>query len=335
MRFTQSPRALLLAMAAVSIFASCAFAAGPAAPSAKRATKVVFARSARTCASPVRNTEGGRDPWGGCFPGPRSTGVPRGTRLRPYTGPCRVTTPNVVIEARTIRCDPLTIAAKNVRIESSRVFGEVWIDSHPSRYSFTIADSEVIADSSPTGANDGATGIGKSNFTAIRDNVHGGIRSVWCEFNCTVRDSWLHGQLTDRTGAAHESGIRMGQHSQITHNSIICEAPNVPPDAGCSADLTGYGDFEVIENDTISSNLFEATTGGTCAYGGSTPDKPYSQGVNHIVFENNVFQHRDAVQSSGHCGYWFGLSDFDPHAPGNRLINNRWNDGRLMSGNAR
>jgi hypothetical protein len=240
-----------------------------------------------------------------------------------------------VIDAKTLRCDPLRIAARNVRIKRSRVFGEVWIDSHPSRYSFTISDSEVIADSTPTGANDGATGIGKSNFTAIRDNVHGGIRAVWCEFNCTVRDSWLHGQMTDRSGAAHESGIRMGQHSTITHNSIICDAPNVPPDAGCSADLTGYGDFEVIEHNTIVNNLFEATTGGTCAYGGSTPNKPYSNGVNHIVFENNVFQRRDAVQGSGHCGYWFGLSDFDAHAPGNELINNTWNDGRLMPGNAR
>jgi hypothetical protein len=285
------------------------------------------------CASATSNIPDGPDPWGGCFPGPSSTGVPVGTTLTPYTGSCNVTTSNVVIDAKTINCDPLTIAASNVQITRSRVNGEVSIDSYPNSYSFAISDSEVIANSTSTGANDGATGIGKSNFTAIRDNVHGGIRAVWCEFNCTVKDSWLHGQLTDQSGAAHESGVRMGENSTITHNSIICEAPDVPPDAGCSADLTGYGDFEVIEDNTISSNLFEATPGGTCAYGGSTPNKPYSSGVNHIVFQSNIFQHRNSVENSGHCGYWFAISDFDSNAPGNQWINNRWDDGKVVAPN--
>jgi hypothetical protein len=288
------------------------------------------------CPSATPNVPDGPDPWGGCFPGPGNTGIPAGTVLTPYTGPCTVTTNNLVIDAKTIDCGPLTIAASNVQITRSLVNGEVSISSYPSSYSFTISDSEVIADSTPTGANDGATGIGNSNFVAIRDNVHGGIRSIWCEFNCTEQGNWLHGQLTDPTGAAHESGTRMGENSIITHNSIVCDAPNVPPDAGCSADLTGYGDFEVIESDKVSNNLFIATEGGTCAYGGSTPDKPYSDGVHDIVFANNIFQRGQGNRGSGaqgHCGYWFGISDFDASAPGDQWTNNRWDDGTVMPSN--
>lgn len=279
------------------------------------------------------HTPDGPDPWGGCFPGPRSTGVPAGTQLTPYTGSCTVNTANLVIDAKTINCSPLTIRASNVEITRSLVNGEVSIDSYPSSYSFTISDSEVIADSTATGVNNGATGIGNSNFVALRDNVHGGIRSIWCEFNCTEKDNWLHGQLTDPTGAAHESATRMGENSIITHNSMVCDAPNVPPDAGCSADLTGYGDFEVIESNTISNNLFLATEGGTCAYGGSTPGKPYSNGVHNIVFQNNIFQRgpgNTGAGKLGHCGNWFGISDFDASAPGNQWVNNRWDDGTLM-----
>jgi hypothetical protein len=64
----------------------------------------------------------------------------------------------------------------------------------------------------------------------------------------------------------------MGDGSTIRHNSLVCDAPDVPPDAGCSADLTGYGDFAPIRNNTIDKNFFLATTGGTCAYGGPSGD---------------------------------------------------------------
>lgn len=284
------------------------------------------------CASASPNTPDGPDPSGGCFPGPASTGVPAGTQLTAYTGPCTVTVDNTAIDAKTINCGTLTIAAANVQITRSKVNGSVWIDSHPSPYSFTISDSEVAADSSAAGATNGATGIGKSNFTALRDNVHGGIRAIWCEYSCAVRDSYLHGQLTDQAGHAHESGTRIGDGSTLTHNSIVCDAPNVAPDAGCSADVTGYGDFATIQNDTLSNNLFMATTGGTCVYGGSTAGKPFPN-ANHIVFEANVFGFFTGDQGRPHCGYYFSSADFDTSAPGNAWTGNVRTDGASLSPN--
>ena len=129
---------------------------------------------------------------------------------------------------------------------------------------------------------------------------------------------------------AHESGVRMGDGSTLIHNSLLCDAPNVPPDAGCSADLTGYGDFAPIRNNLIEKNLFLATTGGTCAYGGSSGDdgsKPYGNQAANIVFKDNIFQRRSSVQSSGKCGYYFPITDFNSSRPGNQWTNNRWDDG--------
>ena len=60
-----------------------------------------------------RDTPGGSDGRGGCFPGPDNTGVPVGTVLTPYTGPCTITVANTVIDSKIISCE-LLIRANNV-----------------------------------------------------------------------------------------------------------------------------------------------------------------------------------------------------------------------------
>ena len=90
----------------------------------------------------------------------------------------------------------------------------------------------------------------------------------------------------------------MGQNATIRHNTIACDAPDVPPDAGCSAGLTGYGDFGPVRNNLIDNNYFVATTGGFCAYGGSSPGKPYSNQTSGIVFRNNVFEKEAAANAA-------------------------------------
>ena len=281
------------------------------------------------CASSVANVPGGRDRFGGCWPGDANTGVPAGTALSAYTGPCTITAANTVIEAKTVDC-VLTIAAANVQIRNTRINGSVWIEDPAKPYSFTITDSEIDAGPVDATHNDGRSAIGKSHFVATRVETHGGIRGVWCEFACTVQDSWIHGQARDSGGHAHESAVRMGDGSTIRHNTLLCDAPDVAPDAGCSADLTGYGDFAPIRNNTIDKNLFMATPGGTCAYGGSSGkdgSKPYGNQAANISFSDNVFQRRNSVQASGRCGYWFAVTDFDATRPGNRWTNNTWDDG--------
>jgi hypothetical protein len=263
------------------------------------------------------SSTGGYTVLGRSFPSANTTGVPAGTTLTKYTGPCTIQTPNVVIDAKLVDCD-LRILAKGIVISRSQINGNVYSDADMNNGSFTISDSWV---------NNGAyasTGIGDANFVAIRVEVSGGSRSVNCYRDCTVQDSYLHGQYTDKRGIDHESAVRMGSNSIIRHNTIACDAPDVPPDAGCSAALTGYGDFAIVQKNVIDDNLIWAGSGGYCAYGGSTAGKPYSAGVNNIKFTNNVWQKGE----SGQCGFWGPITSFDSRAPGNVWTNNLYDDGK-------
>lgn len=249
------------------------------------------------------------------FPSASTTGVPAGTVLTPYTGPCRITTPNTVIDAKQVNCE-LKIEVPGVVITRSSINGIVYTDEHGSG-AFTITDSQVNA------GNQEGTGIGDARFTATRVHVVGGNRSVNCFLDCTIQNSYVHGQFTDTTGRAHESGIRMGSNAVIRGNTIACDAPDVAPDAGCSAALTGYGDFAAVRNNTIDGNLFIGGSGGYCAYGGSTAGKPFSSGTRDIRFTNNVWQRGP----TGNCGFWGPITSFDLKAPGNVWSNNTWTDG--------
>ncbi|GGR48772.1 hypothetical protein J2S40_000310 [Nocardioides luteus] len=253
------------------------------------------------------------------FPDAASTGVPEGVRLSPYTGPCTITTAGTVIDGKTVNC-ALKIRAADVTIRNSVVNGTVYNDEDSDGLGFEIIDSEVRI------GNRGGTGISNVGFTVVRVEVTGGNRSINCWRDCTVRDSFVHGQFTDLTGVAHESGIRMGSGGVIRHNTITCDAPDVPPDAGCSAGLTGYGDFAPVRDNLIERNVFLTTTGGACAYGGSSEGKAYPD-ADHIRFVDNVFQ-RTAARPN--CGYWFPIASFDTSAPGNVWRGNVWSDGGVV-----
>lgn len=273
----------------------------------------------------ARNTPGGPDAWNGCWPGPMNTGVPAGTVLTPYTGPCTITTAGTVLDAKAINCD-LVIQAANVQITRSKITGSVATDESSTGFSFTITDSQVdIGDRA-------GTGVGAVSFVATRVQVTGGNRSMHCWHDCTITDSYVHAQFTDPSGTFHESGMRMGQSAVFRHNSIVCDAPDVPPDGGCSADLTGYGDFGPVQNNTLDRNLFGATTGGYCSYGGSSAGKPFSNDTNHIVFTGNVWQRGKTKSDHGDfvCGYYGSNTSFDVSLPGNVWTDNTFDDGAVV-----
>jgi hypothetical protein len=267
------------------------------------------------------------------FPGASNTGVPPGTRLTNYRGPMTISRNGTVINAKRIDGD-LRIRARNVVVKNSFISGDVRIDPSDRGYSMTVKDSEVDAGRARgQDAYDG-TGIGARDFRAIRVDVHGGKRGVNCNHNCTVRDSWIHDQARDDTGLEHESAVRMGDHARIMHNTLLCNGPNVAPEAGCSADLTGYGDFAPVRHNLIEHNLFKATpSGGTCAYGGSSGGKPYSDDAGHIRFIDNVFE-RGAYRSQYGtyiCGYYATVMDFDRSAIGNVFSGNVFDTGQRVS----
>lgn len=277
----------------------------------------------------------GPDPWGGCFPGPSNTGIPSGTTLTAYTGPCTITTPNTAISAKSINCD-LSIQASNVTISNSKIStGNISVDSG----SLTLKDSEVDFGNNPE---DNAL-VG-SNYTVLRANMYGGKRQVWCNNNCTIQDSYLHDQLKDPGGTTHESAARVEQNTTLRHNSLLCNAPNYPPDAGCSANQTGYPDFAAVHDNTMDKNFYLATTGGFCAYGGNSSGKKFSNdpsnGTN-VHFTNNVMQRgispndRTSIPLSDErrytCGSYGVTTDFKSTKAGFIFTGNMWDDGLLFA----
>jgi hypothetical protein len=155
---------------------------------------------------------------------PNNTGVPAGTVLGAYTGPCTITAAGTVIDAKTVNCD-LDIHAANVTIKNSKVNGLVFMDtdlSGSNAWSMTIQDTEV------DGGQQQRAAISTGNMTVTRVNVHGGITSIQCEetsISCTIQDSWLHGQYIGDTDPWHLGGFLSDGGSGMTfkHNTIICD----------------------------------------------------------------------------------------------------------------
>lgn len=267
------------------------------------------------------------------FPDATNTGIPAGTVLSAYTGPCKITAANTVIDAKQINCT-LTIATTGVKISRSKINGSlVTADG----ISTTGTRSVIISDSEIDAGNDlNAGALDAVNFEAYRMNIHGGHRGVWC-MTCVLQDSYIHTSTVPVDGAAHESAVRMEQNGQIIHNTMVCDAPNYGADGGCSADLTGYGDFSTVQYNTVQNNFFKATTGGTCAYGGSsglsTGAKPYPH-ANHVVFQGNVFERGAGPSDKGKfglCGWYFPITDFDTSGDGNSWSGNKWDDGGTLN----
>lgn len=263
------------------------------------------------------------------FPDAACTGVPAGVTLTPYTGPCTITVANTWIDRKVINC-ALRPMASGIRITNSRINGSVNGAAGANAPSFTITDSEIVA---PQATAVESNGLGQANFVATRVEVTGGNRGVYCRFNCVLRDSWIHGTNIAQTPEIHASAVRQSQGAQILHNRLHCSAQDTPSQGGCSADLTGYGDFEPVANNLIQNNLFVATPGGACAYGGSSGEggvKPFGSQAHDIRFIDNVFERGPGRK----CGFYFPITDFlhddGSLPPGNQWSGNRWDSGEVL-----
>jgi hypothetical protein len=263
-------------------------------------------------------------PTNGDWPSEDNTGPVAGTTLTTYTGPLSITTPNTVIDSKTINGD-LNIKTTGVVIKNSIVKGEVTNYENGATSSFTIQDSIV-----QNGAREACMCIGSHDFTALRVEVIGGNRGMYCVKNCKIQDSYVHKSALE--GEQHGSAIRVEQGATLIHNKLACDWTELTnPEIGCSADMTGYPDFAPIKNNTIDNNYFVANPKGLgfCAYGGGTNGKPYSSdptNATNIKFTNNVFE----KGSNGKCGTWGAITDFISGRTGNVWNNNTWNDGSVV-----
>ncbi len=262
------------------------------------------------------------------YPSASCTGVPAGTVLSAYTGPCQITTAGTVIDAKTANCD-LDIRAANVTIKRSKVNGLVILDTDlagSSAWSFTLVDSEVDASTQQRAA------VSTGNMTVLRSNIHGGVTAAQCEeksVSCTITDSYLHGQYIKPNSNWHLGGFLSDGGGPITlrHNFVTCDQQAVyGSDGGCTGDINLIPNFGTAHNVTIDSNLLGANTHSAfCTYGGERSDGAYPHG-NHIVYTNNIFQRG----TNKLCAAYGAVNAFNSSGTGNVWTNNKWDDGTTL-----
>jgi len=313
--------ALTLAVASQTVSAQ---SSAPATPTSRLPTNVL----ATGCNAKANDVPGGPDGSGTCWPGPTNTGVPAGTSLTDYTGPCAITSANTVIDGKTVNCS-LAIRAAGVTIKNSKVNGTVILDTDlpgSSAWSLTIQDSEVDGGAQQLSA------VGWGNLTVIRSNIHGGQTSVQCEENsvsCLVQDSYLHGQYLPNDQPWHLGGFLSdgGRNITLRHNFIVCDQPVNSVGEGCTGDVNLIPNFAPINGALIERNLFGANVGSSyCTYGGEKSTSPTPNSFN-VVYKDNVFQRG----SNTKCGAFGPVTDFRVTNTGNQWACNTWDGGGVVS----
>lgn len=251
------------------------------------------------------------------FPGAHNTGVPKGTTLTPYDGPCEITEPDTVIDARIIEC-PLVIKAPRALITRSKA---VRIDVDTPGASLTIEDSFV------DGGKWIGPAIGFSDVTVRRSDIRGGQTSIQCTPNCLVEDSWLHGQYLQPSQPQHLGGFLSNGWGNVTlrHNTITCDVEDVG-EGGCSGSAQIYADFSVLSRFTFERNFFQATPGGFCTSFGYNPTKPFGANPTFIVVKDNVWQRG----KNGKCAAFGPTTSFAAGGEGNVWSGNVWEDGTVL-----
>ena len=209
------------------------------------------------------------------FPGASNTGVPAGTTLK-ASGPITVTTAGTVIDGLDIS-GSVTVRAANVVIKNSKIHGSGTGDGVVvSGGNVTVQDSEIY---------NFENGIGYSNWTALRVNIHSNTGDgVKIGSNTLLQDSWLH-DFTPGKGA-HTDGAQMQDGSTnvtLRHNTIAI--PYNGPGNGAIYIQPIFGPSTngpvMIEDNYLSGGGFTIFIIGGANAGGYT--------VSGITVRNNVF----------------------------------------------
>jgi hypothetical protein len=189
----------------------------------------------------------GTCPTGGCalpgYPDASCTGVPAGTALTAYTGPWNITTPNTVIDGKSID-GTIAVSASGVVIRNSRIVGGVYVDDRgwPGGTPLLVEDTEIDCGGA------GGTGVGEAHFTMRRVDVHGCENGFDINQDVLIEDSYIHDLFQDEV--AHSDGAQLAS-GHWTGSAYAC----------CALDVTfrhntiyGMGVGDVFGTSAIISN---------------------------------------------------------------------------------
>lgn len=248
------------------------------------------------------------------FPDENCTGWQHtGVALHTSGCPTTITTDNATYDSCRFT-GTLLIDASNVTITRSKIEGRVVPINSPddSLRGLTLTDVEVDGQ----GAWDfNQAAIGNSDYTCTRCHIHSTGRGANIIDNVVIKDSYLHGWVTQSGDHETAIGSNGGSGNQITHNNVVCDS------SGCSSALSLYGDFAQINDWLIEKNLFATSSGGYCTHAGSDSGKPFPNATN-IRYIDNYF----SKQYNAQCGV-FGPVTSWAFNTGNVWSGNVWADG--------
>jgi hypothetical protein len=290
----------------------------PVSPTATSAPVTTPPQGSNPGCSAAANTPGGADPWGGCWPGPGNTGS-TSSGLSPYAGKVQtdgscIITADTVITGKTMDCE-IVINSGNVTLDNVSLTGQVYNNGN---------GSLVIEDSTLNGSDAETETVLSSNLTIKNSNLYGSQHEVYCGGDCTIENSWLHDNH-NFGDADHQNGFLStgGSVYDLEHNSIGCVG-------GCTADIAFLGDESKA---TVNQNLLVASPDAAyCIY-------PTSGGhsdiiVNQMTITNNVFQRG----ANGKCAYYGPVYGWDDpnNSPGtsgylNVWSGNTWDNGKVLN----
>jgi hypothetical protein len=271
---------------------------------------------AANCGGAAANTPGGPDPWGGCWPGPGNTGVPAGVSLSSYNGPCEISKDTVITD-ETVNC-ALSVNSGNLTLDDSMVNGEVYNNG---------SGSVLIEHSTLNGGSDMTETVLGSDLTILSSNLYGNQHEVYCGGDCTIENSWLHDNY-DFGSSDHQNGFLStgGDTYDLQHNTVGCVG-------GCTGDITFIPNSDVSEA-TVSKNLLVAAPDAAyCLYPSS--DAPSKPGVvEQMTITDNVFQRG----ANGTCATYGPVYGWDwptgtPNTDGfdNVWSGNTWDNGQALN----
>ena len=267
------------------------------------------------CPSATPNTPDGPDRWGGCFPGPRTSGVPSNVALVDVTGGA-IQPPNAALPSDnagwTNSNGTLTAhlgqrrCRRRFRGRCERVDGmggtvmDSSLDHHvnfSSSGALTIENTTIYGGSNTNW--DAIDNFDRGTLLVDGDEISGGGHGVLCYSNCTIENTYINNIAA--SDGAHQNPILFdgGSNNSVTHSTVHCTASNT-----CTSELSLLlNDGEQV-NETMAKNLIMSTTPGHAAYcvypGPNYSSAPHQ--VSGITWEDNVLQ----KGSDGHCDSSYG-----------------------------
>lgn len=282
------------------------------------------------CAERRRNP-GGADPWGGCWPGPATTGVPDGVTFTPSAGDRVVSRRGQVVDGWDVDgC--IVVRALGVTIQNSRARCITLEGDSPARYCrpsepaairdltgctfvpgvsdvrerarrlrLVIRDSEIDCEGRP-GA--GGTAIGDRNMLVLRVDIRGCENGFDADSFITIRDSYVHDLFNSDVGDPHTDGLQsaVGANLRLVHNVIFAFSPgcDYPGTAACNGtaavNIGGQSDMSTVRNTVVRRNLL--------AGGAATLYCPMRPPTRFAIIEN-----RFSEVYSPHVGEYMAMSD--------------------------